>query len=89
MIFTHKLSIGCVIMLDQEQCNIVDTAEYNREYVVEHTEHRGGRYVMARLLTDDGKYHSNNKTINFYQSPGYKNTLDMVLIVRFMKRIFV
>ncbi len=88
MIFTHKATIGCVIQLSEDDCKIVSTV-HPGEYVVEDARDKGGWYVEARKLDNDGKYDRTGELVNFYQSDGYIKYLPMVYITRFMSRVFV
>ena len=80
------LSVGDVISIaENEQLGV----SWDGEYVIEEAMDRGGWFIIARRLNDDGSFSLINEVIYFHQCPGYKNSITSSKIVRRMTRIFV
>ena len=83
-----KLLVGDVIFLDVNECESVGAVEPG-EYVVTDAFEKGGWYVLAKRLDENGKYKALSHLINFHQCDGYKHVLKSAKVVRRMRRIFV
>lgn len=79
------LSVGDVIIMDENKCLNATSGKY----VIEEAMDRGGWFVTARKLSDDGSFSLSNPVIYFHQCPGYNNSLASPTVVGHMTRIFV
>lgn len=79
------VSVGDVICLEGNEYQDASSGEY----VVEEAIDRGGWFISARKLKDNGCFALNNPVIYFHQCPGYTNSFVAPNVVRHMTRIFV
>ncbi len=88
MLKVEELSVGDVIIFDEDDCKTLPYASIG-EYVIEEVNSQSDRLVSARKLEPNGLFCHINPTVKFHLCPGYCNSLPNVKLVRQMVRIFV
>jgi hypothetical protein len=85
---TGQVQVGDVIFISKSDCDAIRCNTVGR-YVVEQSDLRGGWWVVARLLDENGVYDPSGCQIDFYQDTGYLRYLPLVRVVGKMKQTFV